>query len=199
MATQGIPWGVHRSSFDRRELTPFTWLSSLDDPTTPLTAEARRGITRLRRVAEAHVPVLVRGLVHLTSRPRNNSERLGATVSVLNRRRRAATEWVRAILDGATDLATLHSVGEQWLPTLAGAGHDRHRGATQARACIEYVRGALTALVLARPEDNLVPEARCIYALEAVLSRHLTAAWQAAARREPARQPRASLDAKLPV
>ena len=99
--------------FERALAALDWWRQCSDHPTTPLTAEALRGITRLRRLAEGHVPVLVRGLVHLTSRPRNNSERLGAVVSVLNRRRRAATEWVRAILVGATDLATLHSVGDQ--------------------------------------------------------------------------------------
>ncbi len=199
MATQGTPWGVNRSVFDRRELTPFTWLTAHAEPTLPLTLEARRGLIRLRRIVEEHVPVLVRGLVHLTSRPRSNSERLGAAASVINRKRRAATEWIRAVLAGAIDLATLHTVGEQWLPTLAGAGHDYAGRATQTRACIEYLRGAMTALVFTRAEDNLVPEARCLYAIESVLTRHLAATERAAARLEPMVAQRTSLDPKLPV
>ncbi len=174
MATQGIPWGVERPVSGRRELTPFTWLSGHDDPTTPLTAEALRGITRLRRLAEGHVPVLVRGLVHLTSRPRNNSERLGAVVSVLNRRRRAATEWLRAILDGGIDPSTLHNVRLVWMPALTGATNHADLLA-DARTCIEYVRGAMTGLVMCRPEDNLVPDARSLHTLETVLSLHLGA------------------------
>jgi hypothetical protein len=125
---------------------------------------------------EPLVPVIVRGLVTIASHPVSLADDRAGLIGSLNKRRRAATEWLRAILDGSIDPATLRNVAEVWLPMLIGGGPDIV--AKRARTCIEYVRGAMSAmtgLILARPEDNLVPEARSLFALDAILATHFGA------------------------
>lgn len=155
----------------------------------PLPQEAVRGLPRLRLRVEAVVPALVRGLVALAVHPASLAGDTGKLVSSLNRRRRAATEWVRSILDGAIDPATLRNVGEVWLPALIGGRSDVVR--SRARACVEYLRGAMHGVVMTRPEDNLVPEARTLFAIDSILARHLGAVLDAAERhgKAPAHAP----------
>jgi hypothetical protein len=176
MATSANGKGRHPELVESpRERRPFTQL----EPGRPqgggsLSAEAARGLPRLRLRVEPQVPALVRGLVTIAAHAASFAEDSATQVSSLNRRRRAATEWVRAILDGAIDASTLRDVADVWLPALIGGSPDIVR--LRAPICIEYVRGVMTALVLARPEDNLVPEARSLHALETVLAVHLGAA-----------------------
>src|SRR5690606_24888575 len=86
-----------------------------------LPSEAARGLPRLRLRVEPQIPQLVRGLVAIAADPASLAREGGAAPS-LNRRRRAATAWLRAILDGAIDPSTLRDVAEILLPNLVGGG-----------------------------------------------------------------------------
>ncbi len=157
-----------------RERRPFAQLAPQTPQARGLTGEAARGLPRLRLRCDPMVPVLVRGLVSLTESIAPAKADGTAHINALNRRRRAATEWLRAILDGGIDPSTLHNVRLVWMPALTGATNHADLLA-DARTCIEYVRGAMTGLVMCRPEDNLVPDARSLHTLETVLSLHLGA------------------------
>ncbi|MEZ5963873.1 MAG: hypothetical protein R3F56_08520 [Planctomycetota bacterium] len=160
-----------------------------------LPAEAVRGLPRLRLRVEPVVPSLVRGLVAMAAHPGSLSDDTIDLVTALNKRRRAATEWLRAILDGAVDAATLRNVAEVWLPALIGGSREAVRA--RAATCIEYVRGSMTGLVMARPEDNLVPEARTLFAIDSILAQHLGAVVGSGTRSSTATPSRPS--AKVPV
>lgn len=126
------------------------------------------------------VPAIVRALVDYTIKlqKRRQLESGHATpiaVSVLNRRRRSARAWIQSILAGQLDRNTLHAFSHTWIPQLAGTGPEPTRAVRTGIACIEFVRGAITAQVLDAPADNLVPEARALNALETVLGVQLQA------------------------
>ncbi len=125
-------------------------------------------------------PVLVRSLVNYTIELRNQQNRRAGfnqpiVLSVLNRRRRSARAWIQAILAGKVDRATLHAFTRTWMPQLAGTGPDIFRAAGASRRCVEFLRGAITALIFDRPANNLIPHARALRALETVLGVHLQA------------------------
>lgn len=157
-----------------RERRPFAQLQPQAPQARGLIGEAARGLPRLRLRCEPMVPVLVRGLVTLSESLAPATADGTSPINSLNRRRRAATEWLRAVLDGAIDPSTLHNVRLVWMPALTGAG-DVSTLTAHGRTCIEYLRGAMTGLVMCRPEDNLVPDARSLHTLETILALHLGA------------------------
>ena len=73
------------------------------------------------------------------------------------------------------DRATLDALASNWLPPLAGVGHQRARALPHGERYIEWIRGAMTAAIFSDPADNLVPHAYALHALETVLSVHLGA------------------------
>jgi hypothetical protein len=155
-----------------------------------LPRSAQDGLAVLEGFVQRHAHALMRALVGFTfSTP--EERRAGApqqqSASVLNRRRRAALEWIQAIIAGRIDSTTLHSLSHTWVPQLAGTGPDLHRCQQRASDFIEYLRGAITGLIMDRPQANLVPEAKALHALETVLAVHLGAVRNAALNRAPAR------------
>ena len=130
------------------------------------------------------VGALVRSLVNHTVAAQNERRRregraLGVSVSVLNRRRRAARSWFVAILRGQVDRAPLHDVAHSWVPQLCGTGPDIRNANRPARSYFEFLRGLMTAHVMRRVADNLVPEAKALHALETILGIHLRALQEA--------------------
>ncbi len=162
-----------------REPRPFLYLAPRVPTPQPVAVDPV-GLALLAAAAGDQVPQLVRILVghSLTVGARTGA---GAPpISVLNRRRRSARAWLQAILAGRTDAVTLHALCHTWAPQLAGTGPDLRHCLRSARSCVELLRGALTALVFGRTADNLLPEARALHALEAVLAVHLGAVVAAA-------------------
>ncbi len=162
-----------------REPRPFLFLEPARVPARAVAVDAA-GLAWLAAAADDAVPALVRSVVDYSIVLRN--ERLAARgrqqpiqVSVLNRRRRAARAWILAVLAGRTDGATQHAVSTQWIPTLCGAGPDLEHAAAHGPRFVEFLRGALTALVFAEPAENLLPHARALHVLETVLAVHLAA------------------------
>jgi hypothetical protein len=140
--------------------------------------EAGRRI--LGAAIEQSLPQLARSLVDFTIQRQRRGlfDRRQAQplpMAVLNRRRRAARLWLLAIAGGRTDAATRHAVATQWLPILAGTGPVDERVLAPGRACVEFVRGAVTALLFDEPCENLLPAARGHFVLEATLAAHLAA------------------------
>ncbi|MBK8097015.1 MAG: hypothetical protein IPK26_07910 [Planctomycetes bacterium] len=167
-----------------REVRPFLYLDPIRSATNPVELDPA-GLRVLTAALEPAVPMLVRAVVDQSVAGQHGPEisrRQPPQVSVLNRRRRAARAWLMAIAGGAVDAGTLHAVGTQWLPTLAGAGPELDHGLPMARALVEFVRGAATALVFDAPAENLLPQARALHVLESILSVHLSAAVDAARR-----------------
>lgn len=175
-----------------RERRPFALLQPRSGGALP--SEAVRGLPRLRLRVEPLVPALVRGLVAIAAHPTSLTGATTDLIGSLNKRRRAATEWMRAILEGGVDAATLRSVAEVWLPQLIGGSPDVVR--RKAQSCIEYIRGAMTGLVMTRPEDNLVPEARTLFAVDSILAQHLGAVLGRTAH-APASAPRSTAKARV--
>jgi hypothetical protein len=170
--------GATPTAVPARERRPFQRL----EPTSGgrgLPKWARPGLPVLEERLGDSVPLLVRALVNFTlarqARRGHTVRAIPPTVSVLNRRRRAARVWVHALLAGRVDRDTLDAVAHSLLPQLAGTGPEVHRCEGLGRACFEFLRGAATALILDRPADNLVPEAKALAALDAVLAVHLDA------------------------
>ncbi len=167
-----------------REPRPFLYLEPARLPLRSVEIDAG-SLARLDEAVGPSVPALVRSLVDYTIARQNRSalERGNASpiqLSVLNRRRRAARSWIVAILAGRVDSGTLHAVSSQWIPTLAGTGHDLRKSARPGRNFIEFVRGAITACIFDECEENLVPSAKAAWAVETVLGAHLGAVQQAA-------------------
>jgi hypothetical protein len=165
-------------------VNPFVWLAP-ERPAAALGPEALECVPYLAAFVGDSAGWLVSSLVafaceHLDGRGR--AQRAATVTSVRNRRRRAATLWVQAILAGRADPDTLHQLTTSWLPQLVGSGPDLWHGARAGRDAIEYLRGACTARIVVEPQDNLIAEARALHALEAVLAAHLFA-WQAAVAR----------------
>lgn len=167
-----------------REVRPFLYLDPIRGATIPVALDPV-GLTVLATAVEPAVPMLVRAVVDQSIAGRHGPDitrRQPPQVSVLNRRRRAARAWLQAIAAGSVDAGTLHAVGTQWLPTLAGAGPELGNGLPTARALVEFVRGATTALLFDAPAANLLPHARALHALESILAVHLAAVVDAARR-----------------
>ena len=151
-----------------------------------LAARTRNGLTpgiaELRRRIEGDLTALARAFVdHTLADGGVHGDRLAdpqrqpAPVSIRNRRRRAARLWLNAIVQGKMDRATLDALTSNWLPPLAGVGHQRARALPHGERYIEWIRGAMTAAIFSDPADNLVPHAYALHALETVLSVHLGA------------------------
>ena len=139
------------------------------------------------RVGE-RVPALVRALIdHTISLQNRRALEAGfarpISMSVLNRRRRVARSWIQAVVGGLADVPTLHAVATQWLPTLAGNTPDTQRLLETAQSCVEFLRGAMTALLFEHPTENLLANARALHVLELVLASHLAATQEVAAQR----------------
>jgi hypothetical protein len=161
------------------ERRPFLYLSPRSPWQAPPAIDVCGLALLIERVGD-DVPILVRSLVaHTMALQHRTRIDVGPAaplpISVLNRRRRSARAWVQAILTGATDATTLHALTHTWAPQLAGTGPDLRACESTARSCIEFLRGAITALVISEPSNNLLPEAHAIHALENVLAVHLGA------------------------
>lgn len=142
----------------------------------------------LATAVQDHVPAIVRALVNHTIALQNRRQletghSRPIAVSVLNRRRRSARAWIQSILAGRVDRPTLHALTHTWIPQLAGTGPEPARAVRTGIACMEFLRGAITAQVFDAPADNLVPEARALNALETVLGVHLQALREVVRRR----------------
>jgi len=167
-----------------REPRPFLYLEPARLPLRSVEIDSG-SLARLDDAVSASIPALVRSLVDYTIARQNKSALERGTsqpiqLSVLNRRRRAARSWIVAILAGRVDSGTLHAVSNQWIPTLAGTGHDLRKSARPGRAFVEFVRGAITACIFDEFEENLVPSAKAVFAIETVLAAHLAAVQQVA-------------------
>jgi hypothetical protein len=162
-----------------RERRPFLWLEAIDVPRR-LPPSAQDGLPLLAELLMDEIGSLVRSLVNHTVAAQNEQRRRegraeGVTLSVLNRRRRAARSWIVTILRGQVDRATLHAVAHSWLPQLCGTGPSIRNASQPARRYVEFLRGLMTAHVMRRVAENLVPEARALHALETILAIHLGA------------------------
>lgn len=162
-----------------RERRPFLWLEAIDMPRR-LPPSAQDGLELLAELLMDEVGSLVRSLVNHTVAAQNEQRRRegrreGVTLSVLNRRRRAAGSWIVTILRGQVDRTTLHTVAHSWLPQLCGTGPDIRNANQPARRYVEFLRGLMTAHVMRRVAENLVPEAKALHALETILAIHLGA------------------------
>jgi hypothetical protein len=162
-----------------QEARPFLHLAPRTAGPRPQPVDAD-GLALLERLVAPETAALVRSLVGYSlarshRRGLESAENGALPISVLNRRRRAARAWIVAILGGRTDRATLHTLAHAWAPQLAGSGPELGACVASGRACVEFLRGAMTGLVFAEPADNLVPQARALHALETVLGMHLGA------------------------
>ena len=162
-----------------RERQPFLWLGAMDVPRR-LPPSARDGLELLVELLIDEVGSLVRSLVNHTVAAQNEQRRRegraeGVTLSVLNRRRRAARSWIVTILRGQVDRATLHAVAHSWLPQLCGTGPTIRNAKRPTRRYVEFLRGLMTAHIMHRVAENLVPEATALHALETILAIHLGA------------------------
>jgi len=153
--------------------------SSIDRGVRGLVVEA----TGVGNIPPPAVPAIVQCLVNFSFQISKKVSvwRTAPSMSVLNRRRRVGRQWIQAVLDGRVDAATLHWVAHTALPQLVGSGPDVHRGVAAGRDCFEYLRGAATARIMAEPDENLVPRATALHAMESVLVMHLGAFEQAVA------------------
>lgn len=167
----------------QRDQRPFLRLEAIDIP-RQLAPSAQAGLPLLAESMMDEVGSLVRSLVNYTVAAQNEERRVlgrrqGVTLSVLNRRRRAARSWILAILRGQVDRATLHAVAHSWLPQLCGTGPSICEAEPPAHRYVEFLRGLMTAHVMRRVADNLVPEAKALHALETILAIHLGALQEA--------------------
>ena len=161
-----------------REPRPFLHIQP--DPRIELPTTASEGLFELEEMVSADVPGLVKALVGYTLSAQNRlnmwaGRRVPPSVSTINRRRRAARQWIQSILAGSVDEQTLRSVGHAWIPQLAGSGPDLHEGSADGFACIEYIRGSVTSRIFDREAESLVPQAKALHAFESILAVHLAA------------------------
>jgi hypothetical protein len=162
-----------------REPRPLQWLEPVRVPVEqPVLEEA--GVEFLALKTIDSIPALASALVDHTIALQNrraleSGDRRPIQLSVLNRRRRASRAWILAILGGKIDAATQHAVCHQWILTLAGSGPDPRTAARVGASCVEFLRGAITALIFDEPAPNLLGHARALHALEQVLGVHLAA------------------------
>lgn len=174
-----------------RERRPFLFLNTVAVPRA-LPESAAAGIHVLNARVDGEIATLVRSLVNHTVSVQNDAHRrqgrpVGVSLSVLNRRRRAARAWIVTILRGQVDRATLHAVAHSWLPQLCGTGPRVADAMEPARGYFEFLRGLITAHILSEPAANLLPEAKALHALESVLGIHLQA-MEESIREEAARE-----------
>jgi hypothetical protein len=173
------PFSVPAAAPSTREPRAFAHLAPLLVTAEPPALDVG-GRAFLAAKTGDHVAALVRGLVDHTIALQNrraleSGNRQPMQISVLNRRRRCARAWIQSIVSGDVDRATLHSVANHWLPTLAGNVADRRSMLRQVVSCFEYVRGALSGLIFDAPAENLLGHARALHVLETVLGLHLAA------------------------
>ncbi len=162
-----------------RERRPFLFVDAIDVPRR-LPSSAQDGVRLLARLLMHEVGTLVRSLVNYTVACQNEERRRegrpqGVSLSILNRRRRAARSWVLTILKGHVDRSTLHTVVHSWLPQLCGTGPGIRDARAPARRYVEFLRGLMTSHVMGRVAANLVPEAKALHALETILGIHVRA------------------------
>ena len=153
--------------------------------TEPVAVPARgeqgiEGVDLLTERTGQDIPSLVRSLVNHTIALQNRSALLTGharpiAISVLNRRRRSARAWLLTVMTGQVDRGTLHSLVHTWIPQLAGTGPEIAKSLGTGLNCIEFVRGAMTALIFQEAEANLIPAAKALHALETVLGIHMQA------------------------
>jgi hypothetical protein len=160
-----------------KERRPFLKLSPLLVP-REVPEELAPGLEELEHRVGDDVQIVVRSLVNFTVSRQIVAQRaagraVGVPHGVLNRRRRSAREWILAIVAGHVDESTLHSLTHTWIPQLAGTGPDVAAAIAPGAEMIEFVRGAISALVMNDFAANLVPHAKALNALETVLSLHL--------------------------
>jgi hypothetical protein len=182
MTRQANP-SVSAAPAPTREPRPFSFLVPRLVIAEPPAIDAG-GRAFLAAKTTEFVPALVRALVDHTIALQNrraleSGNRQPIQLSVLNRRRRSARSWIQAVINGAVDLPTLHSVATQWLPMLAGHSPAPEVQLRLARSCVEFVRGALTGLIFDQAAENLLGHARAQHALETVLAAHLAAVEEA--------------------
>jgi hypothetical protein len=160
-----------------RARCPFVWL----EPSAVLArlpADAEAGLPYLQILAGDGLSRFARDLVDFSFvalDPMRRKPERAPGIGILNRRRRAARLWILAVLRGDVTSDTLHALTRTWLPHLAGTGPEAHRAARVGRACVEFLRGAITAFLFDEPDENLVRRARALHALETVLGMHLQA------------------------
>jgi hypothetical protein len=167
------------SGTTQRERRPFLWISPVNSHQA-LPADFADGLVELEAWVGADVQILVRSLVNYSVASQNRRSReagrsVGTTLSILNRRRRAARAWSQAILAGQMDEPTLRSMSHTWLPQLAGTGPDIALAVPAGREFLEFLKGTMTALVMSQASASLVPQAKALQALETVLGVHLRA------------------------
>ncbi len=159
-----------------KERRPFLKLSPLRVP-RDVPQEMTPGLEELEFRIGDDVQIVVRSLVNFTTsrqitRQRAAGRAVGVAHGVLNRRRRSAREW---ILAGKVDEATLQALTHTWIPQLAGTGPDVGAVVSASMEFVEFVRGAMSALVMGEFAETLVPHAKALTVLETVLSLHLRA------------------------
>ena len=162
----------------QKEPRPFLYLEPKEVPRDP--AILAEGVAELATLILDQIPALVRALINHTIAMQNRrtlltGRRQAIPISVLNRRRRSARAWILAVIHGQMDRATLHAVSHVWIPQLAGTGPELRHAARAGRSCMEFLRGAITAHIFEHPEENLVPAAKALQALEIVMGTHLQA------------------------
>lgn len=178
------PLGSQPSVPSVKECRPFLKLAPLLT-TREVPEDLGSGLEELEYRVGDDVQIIVRSLVNFTVSRQIVAQRaagraVGVAHGVLNRRRRSAREWILAILSGNVDTTTLHSLTHTWIPQLAGTGPDVDAAVGAGVEMIEFVRGAISSLVMADFAANLVPHAKALNALEVVLSLHLRALQDAA-------------------
>ena len=184
MASDTRPVDSNASPSTIKERRPFLKLAPLV-VTRELPGEIGPGLMELEERVGDDVQIIVRALVNFTvarqiTEQRRTGRAVGVPYPVLNRRRRAGREWIIAILGGKVDAATLHSVTHSWIPQLAGTGPEVGEALAAGDDLIEFVRGAISALVMTDIAANLMPHARALHALETVLGVYLRALHEAA-------------------
>lgn len=155
----------------------FPWLRPLPQAVA-LTAEVEQGLGYLQLLAGDDDVLAARSLVHFSFGLRTPEGSLFVrppSISVLNRRRRAARLWINAVLAGDVSRECLRNLTTVWLPQLAGTGPDARRAARHGRTLVEFIRGTLTASVMESTQPNLLRHAKALHALDAVLAGHLLA------------------------
>lgn len=153
--------------------------------TQVLPREAKKGLFALEALVSDAAPRIARSIVDWTiarDAARRRGLREAPSISVLNRRRRAARSWVEAVIAGTVDTTTNHAFATAWMPQLAGTGPELREALPSTRELVELVRGAFAALIFAEPAENLVPRALAMHTVEVVLARQLAALENAAER-----------------
>lgn len=162
-----------------REPRPFLRIRPMHRSES-LSTQLVEGFVELEARVGPNIQLVVRSLVNYTVASQNRrlheaGRTGGTTLSILNRRRRAARAWILVILSGELSDASLRSLTHSWLPQLSGTGPELALAVPAGKEFLEFLKGAITGLVMAEPKENLVPEAKALHALETVLGVHLQA------------------------